>query len=270
MIETVLEMKKDMEKSHVAAYAAQSAYFIILSFLPLIILLLSVIQFTGIGKADLYGLIRDVVPAGFQGWLFGIIDEMYSRTVATVSISALVTVWSAGKSFMALNRGMNAICRVEKKQNYIQMRLRGAVFALLFVLLIVATLVLVVFGASIHELFAVYFPFLAIFTRIILSFRMVVMLGLFTFFFALLYMVLPNRRAGFVEQFPGAIFAALGWYLFSYGFSIYIQYSHAFNMYGSLTTLVLLMFWLYAVMYIVLIGLEVNHWREEQETVLHW
>ena len=154
MIEEVLEMKKDMEKSHVAAYAAQSAYFIILSFLPLIILLLSVIQFTGIGKADLYGLIRDVVPAGFQGWLFGIIDEMYSRTVATVSISALVTVWSAGKSFMALNRGMNAICHVEKKQNYIQMRLRGAVFALLFVLLIVATLVLVVFGASIHELFA--------------------------------------------------------------------------------------------------------------------
>lgn len=270
MIEEVLEMKKDMEKSHVAAYAAQSAYFIILSFLPLIILLLSVIQFTGIGKADLYGLIRDVVPAGFQGWLFGIIDEMYSRTVATVSISALVTVWSAGKSFMALNRGMNAICHVEKKQNYIQMRLRGAVFALLFVLLIVATLVLVVFGASIHELFAVYFPFLAIFTRIILSFRMVVMLGLFTFFFALLYMVLPNRRAGFVEQFPGAIFAALGWYLFSYGFSIYIRYSHAFNMYGSLTTLVLLMFWLYAVMYIVLIGMELNHWREERETVLHW
>lgn len=264
IIEAVLEMKSDMEKSHVGAYAAQSAYFIILSFLPLIILLLSVIQFTGIGKADLYGLIRDVVPVGFQSWLFGIIDEMYSRTVATVSVSALVTVWSAGKSFMALNRGMNAICRVEKKQNYIQMRLRGAVFALLFVLLIVVTLVSIVFGTSIHKLFAVYFPFLAIFTRIILSFRMVVMLGLFMFFFALLYMVLPNRRAGFIEQFPGAIFAALGWYLFSYGFSIYIQYSHAFNMYGSLTTLVLLMFWLYAVMYIVLIGLEVNHWREER------
>ena len=113
-IENIIEMKREMEKSHVGAYAAQSAYFIILSFLPLIILLLSMIQFTGIGKAELYDLIRDVVPLGFQSWLLGIIDEMYSRTVATVSISALVTVWSAGKSFMALNRGMNAICRVEK------------------------------------------------------------------------------------------------------------------------------------------------------------
>ena len=59
-------MKKEIEKSHVGAYAAQSAYFIMLSFLPLIILLLSVIQFTGLGKADIYELIRDVIPYGFQ------------------------------------------------------------------------------------------------------------------------------------------------------------------------------------------------------------
>jgi membrane protein len=77
-------------------------------------------------------------------------------------------------------------------------------------------------------------------------------------------MKLPNRKAGFFDQLPGALFAALGWYLFSYGFSIYIDYCDSFNMYGSLTTLVLLMFWLYAVMYIVLIGLELNQWLEVQ------
>lgn len=263
LIVTILEMKRDMERHHVGAYAAQAAYFIMLSFLPLIILLLTMIQFTGIGKANLYHLIRDLVPLGFQSWLLSILDEMYSRTAATVSVSALVTVWSAGKSFMALNRGMNVVCQVEKRQNYFLMRLRGAVFALLFVILVAAALLLIVFGTSIHELFAVYFPFLAIFTRILLSFRMVMMLALFTAFFALLYMFLPNRRAGFFEQLPGALLAAAGWYLFSYGFSIYIEYSHAFNMYGSLTTLILLMFWLYFVMYIVLTGLEWNCRREK-------
>lgn len=263
LIAAVFDMKKDMEKCHVGAYAAQAAYFIILSFLPLIIMLLSVIQFTGIGKGDLYGLIHDFVPVGFQSWLIGITNEMYSRTIATVSISALVTAWSAGKSFMALNRGMNSICKVEKSPNYLLMRLRGTAFAILFVVLIVVTLVLIVFGTSIHELFTKYFPFLAIFTRVILSFRMVLMLAVFMLFFAILYMVLPNRKAGFAEQLPGAIFAAVGWYTFSFGFSIYIEYSNAFNMYGSLTTLVLLMFWLYAVMYIVLIGMELNQWRME-------
>ncbi len=257
----IWEMKRNLERNHVGAFAAQSAYFIMLSFLPLIILLLSLIQYTNIGRADIYNLIQDVVPMGFQSFLIGIVDEMYTRTVTTVSISAIVTVWSAGKSFMALNRGMNAICEVERNPNYVLMRIRGAAFSLVFAMLLVLSLVLIVFGQTIHGLVAEYFPFLAFVTRILLSFRLVLLLAVFTFFFALLYRFLPNRKAGFVEQLPGAIFAAVGWYLFSFGFSIYIEMRHnSFNMYGSLTTAILLMFWLYFVMYIVMIGMEINQW----------
>ncbi len=259
-IAAALNMKREIEERHVGAYAAQSAYFIMLSFFPLIILLLSLIQYTGIGKADLYSLVQTVIPVGFQSWLIGIIDEMYSHTVSTVSISALVTAWSAGKSFMALNRGMDNICRVQKRSNYVTQRLRGAAFAILFVALLLMTLVLVVFGNSIHELLEHSMPFIATFSRIILSFRLVLVLAVFITFFAGLYKILPSRRAAFLGQLPGAVFAAVGLYLFSFGFSIYIEYGNAFNMYGSLTTMVLIMFWLYFVMYIILIGLEINEW----------
>ena len=265
LIRAALEMKRDMERSHVGAYAAQSAYFIMLSFLPLMIMLLSMIQYTHIGKADIYELIQEIVPVGFQSWILGIVDEMYSHTMAAVSLSAIVTAWSAGKSFMALNRGMNAICKVERNPNYILMRLRGAVYALFFVALLLVSLLLIVFGHSIHLLAEKHFPLLAIFTRILLSFRLVIMLALFILFFALLYKILPNRKAGFFEQFPGAVFASIGWYLFSFGFSMYIEWRNGrFDMYGSLTTLVLFMFWLYFVMYIVLIGMEINQWLKDR------
>lgn len=264
LIRAALEMKRDMERSHVGAYAAQSAYFIMLSFLPLMIMLLSMIQYTHIGKADIYELIQEIVPVGFQSWILGIVDEMYSHTMAAVSLSAIVTAWSAGKSFMALNRGMNAICKVERNPNYILMRLRGAVYALFFVALLLVSLLLIVFGHSIHLLAEKHFPLLAIFTRILLSFRLVIMLALFMLFFALLYKILPNRKAGFFEQLPGAVFASIGWYLFSFGFSMYIEWRNGrFDMYGSLTTLVLFMFWLYFVMYIVLIGMEINQWLKD-------
>ena len=265
LIRAALEMKRDMERSHVGAYAAQSAYFIMLSFLPLMIMLLSMIQYTHIGKADIYELIEEIVPVGFQSWILGIVDEMYSHTMAAVSLSAIVTAWSAGKSFMALNRGMNAICKVERNPNYILMRLRGAVYALFFVSLLLVSLLLIVFGHSIHLLAEKHFPLLAIFTRILLSFRLVIMLALFILFFALLYKILPNRKAGFFEQLPGAVFASIGWYLFSFGFSMYIEWRNGrFDMYGSLTTLVLFMFWLYFVMYIVLIGMEINQWLKDR------
>ena len=265
LIRAALEMKRDMERSHVGAYAAQSAYFIMLSFLPLMIMLLSMIQYTHIGKADIYELIQEIVPVGFQSWILGIVDEMYSHTMAAVSLSAIVTAWSADKSFMALNRGMNAICKVERNPNYILMRLRGAVYALFFVALLLVSLLLIVFGHSIHLLAEKHFPLLAIFTRILLSFRLVIMLALFILFFALLYKILPNRKAGFFEQLPGAVFASIGWYLFSFGFSMYIEWRNGrFDMYGSLTTLVLFMFWLYFVMYIVLIGMEINQWLKDR------
>ena len=69
LIIMILEIKKDLESAHVGAYAAQSAYFIILSFLPLTIMLLSLVQFTGVGKADLYNLIQTVIPLGFRSWV---------------------------------------------------------------------------------------------------------------------------------------------------------------------------------------------------------
>ena len=46
---------------------------------------------------------------------------------------------------------------------------------------------------------------------------------------------------------------------------MYIEWRNGrFDMYGSLTTLVLFMFWLYFVMYIVLIGMEINQWLKDR------
>ncbi|MCC8163352.1 MAG: YihY/virulence factor BrkB family protein [Lachnospiraceae bacterium] len=271
VIGTVLEIKRDMDEKHVGAYAAQSAYFIILSFLPLIILLLSAIQYTGIEKAELYGMIESFIPLGFQSWVMSLIDEMYSRAIAAISLSALMTAWSAGKSFMALNRGMNSICG-RKNRSYLFMRARGTLFSLLFVVLVLASLLMVVFGNSIHELVLLYLPFIAAFTSQILSFRLVLMFGAFTLFFAVIYRVLPGREPGerrhFMEQLPGAMFASVVCYLFSFFFSIYIEYSNAASMYGSLTTLILFMMWLYFIMYIVLIGMEVNQWLLQRMKVV--
>ena len=57
MIKLISGFLEAMRDDHVGAYAAQTAYFIMLSFLPLMIMLLSMIQYTHIGKADIYELI---------------------------------------------------------------------------------------------------------------------------------------------------------------------------------------------------------------------
>ncbi len=55
IIKLVRGFLKAMNEDHVGAYAAQSAYFIMLSFIPFIILLLTLIQYTTLTRADIYG-----------------------------------------------------------------------------------------------------------------------------------------------------------------------------------------------------------------------
>ena len=52
---------------------------------------------------------------------------------------------------------------------------------------------------------------------------------------------------------------ACGWLLLSFFFSVYLDVFKGFtSMYGSLTTIILIMLWLYGCMYIILLGGEIN------------
>mgnify|MGYP002513593176 FL=1 len=265
MISTVLDMKKEMEKSHVGAYAAQSAYFIMLSFIPFIILLLTLIQYTTLTRADIYGAAQVIFPDSMNGFVIDIINEVYSKTAVTISLSAITAAWSAGKGFLALMRGMNSVYDVEEQRNYIILRFRSAIYTIVFVISIILSLVVLVFGNSIHQAAVVHLPFLAVITGMILQLKDVVAIAFFTLVFMLLYKFVPNRKARLLSQAPGAVFSSVCWYLFSIGFSLYVTYTPGLNnMYGSLTTIILVMLWLYFCMYIILLGAEINSYFEEQ------
>lgn len=254
-----------MQEDHVGAYAAQSAYFIMLSFIPFIILLLTLIQYTTLTKADIYAAAQAIFPNSMDAFVIDIINEVYSKTAVTVSLSAITAAWSAGKGFLALMRGMNSVYDVEEQRNYVILRLRSAIYTIVFVISIILSLVVLVFGNSIHQAAVVHLPFLAVITGMILQMKDIVAIAFLTLVFMLLYKFVPNRKARLYSQAPGALLSSICWYLFSIGFSLYVDYSPGFsNMYGSLTTIIMVMLWLYFCMYIILIGAEINSYFEEQ------
>ena len=191
---------------HVGAYAAQTAYFIMLSFFPFIILLVTLIRYTSITPADVYEAARAIFPASMDSFILSLINEVYSKTAVTVSVSAIVAAWSAGKGFLALMRGMNTIYNVEERRNYIILRLRSALYTVVFVIAIILSLVVLVFGNSIHEAAVEHMPFLAVVTGMIVRLKGIVGVCFLTVVFMLLYRFVPNRRARLLSQAPGALF----------------------------------------------------------------
>ena len=92
----------------------------------------------------------------------------------------------------------------------------------------------------------------------------------FYFYLVILYKVLPNRKATFKSQIPGALIIAVAWSIFSYGFSFYFEIFPGFsNMYGNLATIIMVMVWLYICMNLLLYGAEINAYFEKEFRIAH-
>ena len=100
-----------------------------------------------------------------------------------------------------------------------------------------------------------------------ISFRGLLAITLFLFAFVLLYTIVPSSKQNPWQQLPGALFAAICWLLFSFGFSLYFSnFSNYSYMYGSLAAVVLLMLWLYFCICILFIGAEINTLLSKNES----
>ena len=255
-----------LNEKHVSAYAAKTAYFIMLSFIPFLMLLFTMIQFIEVDKTDVQLLFAGAVPSTIEPLLNSIIDEIYGKSSTVISLSALATLWTAGKGITAVIQGLNCVFDVKETRNYIMLRIYGAFYTVLMLVAVILLMVLVVFGNKLKIFLVTIIPFVDRIVTSILRFRYVISMLVLVVMFAMIYCYMPNKKLRLKGQFPGAMFSAISWSLFSYGFSLYVDYfGNMSNMYGSLTTMVVVMLWLYMCMYIMLIGAMVNTMLEEDE-----
>ena len=270
VVETIKGFINSMNKNHTTAYAAQAAYFLILSFIPFMLLLMTSVKYTPLTRDEVIQAVMQVCPENFDSFIRGIVNEVYEKSLGVVPVSAVIAMWSAGKGIQALTNGFNCIYQVEETRNYLMTRIRSVFYTLAFMLAIVLTLTLQVFGNSLQRELSRHLPFLDRLVSMIIGMRVVITLLTLCMVFLLLYKFIPNRKATFWSQFPGAVLSSLFWFGFSFCFSIYIDvYNGAANMYGSMTTIVLVLLWLYFCMMFVMMGAQVNHYFEEKFRWIH-
>ncbi len=256
------------KKDEVTVYAAQASFFIVISFFPFIMLLLTLIQrIPAVNKSDLLELLVAVVPDMLDSLVIGIVDDLYTKSPATVvSISALVAIWSASRGMLGIERGLNRVYESPQSRGYLIRRLICSGYTILFVVACVASLLLLVLGSSIQRLILRVFPVISNFTQYVMSLRSFLALAVLVIVFTGLYTLVPAGRHSLKSQLPGALFSTLGWIVFSAVFSIYFNnFSNYSYMYGSLTAVVVLMLWLYICICILLIGAELNYYLEKYQ-----
>ena len=245
-------------------------YYLMLSFFPFFIGLLSLIKFLPVSKADLLKIIYGILPTQLQPIVQVMLTDIYDNsTTALTLITAIAIIWAAGKGFMAIVRGLKQIYRKGNQKNWLFQRIRASIYALIFMMLIIASLILMVFGNNIMNFTMKYIPQL---TNVVVIFRGIFLFpSIFTLFFTIAFSLVSRRGKKFYKEIPGAFFSALGWYLFTALYSLYVGHSPNFSyMYGSLATIIIALIWMYACMIIIFIGAEINYFINDEKIFKHY
>lgn len=259
--EMVKELFYNMDKDHVNESTSACAYYTILSFIPFIILLITLIQYTGISPSTLFEAISKIIPSSMNEIVLNIVQEVYSKSIGTISVSIIFTIWSAGKGLFALSKGLQFVYRTNDKDkaSYFYLRIRVLFETVLFIILIVLGLVFLVFGNSLKIFIQSYFPEIGSYNIMSNILTEVSLVSLTFVIFLLVYKFMPKHKVTFKSQFKGAAIGAILLNVVSVIFSKYLYIFKGFSItYGSLTTLMLIMMWTYSCFYIFFLGAEIN------------
>ena len=264
LIDRITQFLRHFSRQRIGVHAASAGYFIVLSVFPLLVLLLALLRYTGLQVDTLTDFVGDFLPDALTPSAKRLILSTYRNTSgAVVSLSALTGLWSASRGVYGLLTGLNAIYEVPESRGYVYTRSISVFYTFLFILLLIATLVLNVFGATLLDALPLRDHSLLQFLWDLVNQRFIVMLLLQTALFSAMYMAFPNRRNTFRESVPGAVLASVGWLVFSDLYSIYVEHFAAYaNIFGSVYMVALSMLWLYFCISIVFYGGALNHYLQ--------
>jgi membrane protein len=254
-------LSRKIRDDFISAFSAQAAFFTIISFFPFVMLLLSIVPYFNIGESDMLEFFTEIFPTAVSSMIVSIIIDINDIATSTtlISVTAITTLWSAGKGFLAIMKGLNSVYEIKETRNGIYLRIMSTIYTLIFAIMLIATMVLFVFGNQLYLWIEQKFAVLKDMALVIISLRTIVGLVTLLVFFLIIYVVIPNRKTKIMNELPGAMVCSAGWMGFSYAFSYYIDnFANYSSMYGSLTAVVLFMLWMYFCMYILFIGAEVN------------
>lgn len=250
-----------LSKDNIGAFAAQSAFFFILSIFPLFMLILSIMKYTPLTTEHLIKFFNELLPSALANSFNNVINETYAKSnIGLISFATATTLWTASKGVASITFGFENVYGDEKdKRSYFVVRLLSSLYTVIFIFAFVLSLSLLVFGNSLIGFFSSRSSVMyAISTRLIEHRSLLVPIALILIFCGI-YNISSPKKTKFFMQIPGALFSTFGWISFSYLFSFYVDNFDRYSyLYGSITTIILLMVWFYICIYILFLGVEIN------------
>lgn len=249
--------------------AAQTAYYLLLSMLPFLIFVISLLNLFPVNEEILFRFLRPFIPEQS----FDLIEDNVREVLRNgkgkwLYFSLAGAFWLSSVTVQSLARSLDLANGYIRRRGFWLSLFRDLGVTLLFMLVVPLSILLPFIENILHQVIAYYDRiddwkgWLFLWPKIKWG------LGtLFLFvFFLLFYKIVPTGKVLLRQAVPGALLSTIGWQLFSYLFGGWVTAVDYTRLYGQLAGIIMLVIWFYMTAVIILFsGLLNAEWSKSKK-----
>lgn len=252
----------EVQQDNCAAYAAALAYYFLFALFPFFLFLTALLAYLPIPNLmdQIMGSLAQVMP----GETLSLVQDNLGNLVTQqrgglLSFGILAALWTSSSAITAICDALNHAYDVEEGRPFWKLRGTAILLTMGLSIFLIVSIVLLMFGPQIGGWLADFVGLGRAFEIAWNILRWPVILFLVTAAVAAIYYFAPDVDQGWKWMTPGSVFAVLLWLLISIGFSYYVNNFGSYDKtYGSIGGIIVLLTWMYASGFAILVGGEIN------------
>lgn len=240
--------------------AAEMAYFLLLSLVPILLVLANIIPLLPFDPAEIISIIESSFPEDISGMLVPIVtDYMSSASGGAISIGLLAAIWSASNVFSTVRRVLDDVYGAKIKNNFLIARILSLLIMISILLLVGFAIFVFVFGEQILNFISDFFEIEIPFIQEFLLASWIILPIILFLVSIVIYHFVPNHHLNIKYAIPGAIFTSIGLLLLSQSFSLISQLMGGDAIANqTIGGFIVLMLFLYLANVVILFGALIN------------
>ena len=244
-------------EANVANRSAELAFWFLLGFFPMLLCVTSMVSMLSSApgsQGTLMKYVGEVLPSAASHLVRQVLAQTTGR--GRIWVSLLFALWSSSSATSGLIDTLNAIYNLKESRPWWKSRLIAVALAIAMGVLLTTATIIVMYGPIIlHKIAPGSAPLYVWNITQWLAAAVLLILALLC-----LYRFAPNtQEKKWKWLLPGSIVATVVWMAVSILFKVYVRhFSHFGLLYGSLGTLIILMFWFYLSGIAILVGGGIN------------
>lgn len=250
---------KLLQKNELGILPANIAYNFVLAIIPILTLTVLVASSFNISIDRVTTIIEEFLPYKVSNYIIEIISGRgFDKNIGIFNIIAFIV---ATNGTYAIIKCANNLYKI-KDVDIIRDRIKSVILLINIILLLIFLVVVPIFGEKILLLCQNTNAFAGLTDGIILAINIIkwpITFITLLFNIKLIYTISPSKQILSKNTTIGAIFTTVFWMLFSLIFGYYIEYFANYDiLYGNLSSIIILMIWLYALAYVFVLGMIIN------------